>query len=280
MGTWVTVMTREISRRGFLHSAAAVGTAAFLASSAKGEEVPKVPPLLDLHVHLDKSTIDEVLKLGQERNVHFGIVEHAGTKENKYPVVLSNDAELAAYLAMLDGKPVFKGVQAEWSDWATCFSPEMLKKLDFVLTDTMTFPAPDGHRQKLWEEGVDLGDQNTFMDRYVDWHLEILNRPPVNILANVSWLPQPFAADYEAHWTEARVLKVVEAAVKNKVALEISSSFQLPKLSFLKIAKQAGVKFTFGSNGRYPEMGKLDYSQEMAKALGLVAADFYVPGQA
>ena len=57
----------------------------------------------------------------------------------------------------------------------------MLSKLDFVLADTMTFPAPDGHRQKMWEPGTDLGDHKTFMDRYVDWHIQILNRPPVNI---------------------------------------------------------------------------------------------------
>jgi len=43
-------------------------------------------------------------------------VEHAGTKENEYPVVLSNDKELQGYLAMLAGKPVYRGVQAEWID--------------------------------------------------------------------------------------------------------------------------------------------------------------------
>jgi histidinol phosphatase-like PHP family hydrolase len=268
-------MSHSISRRHFLGAAA--GTAAILA--AQGSARASEPSLLDLHVHLDNSTIDKVMELSAERGVKFGIVEHAGTKENKYPVVLSNDEELNAYLAMLDGKPVYKGVQAEWTDWAGCFSKETLAKLDFVLTDTMTFPGPDGRRMKMWEEGADIGDANTFMDRYVEWHLEILSRPPVDILANVSWLPQPFAADYEAHWTEKRVARVVEAAVKNKVALEISSSFELPKMSFLRVAKEAGVKFTFGSNGRYPKMGLLQYSLETAKALGLGSEDFYVPGK-
>ena len=27
---------------------------------------------------------------------------------------------------MLEGKPVFKGVQAEWGDWMNCFSPKVL----------------------------------------------------------------------------------------------------------------------------------------------------------
>ncbi len=71
--------------------------------------------------------------------------------------------------------------------------------------------------------------------------------------------------------------KVIDAAVKYQVALEISSSYKLPKLPFLKMAKAAGAKFSFGSNGRYPNMGKLDYSVQMAKELGLKASDMFTP---
>ncbi len=234
-------------------------------------------PLLDLHVHLDNSTIDAVLEIAKERGVKFGIVEHAGTKENVYPKVLSNDEELNAYTNMLEGKPVYKGVQAEWTDWMGCFSREALGKLDYVLSDTMTFPNKDGKQMKLWEKEADIGDPATFMDRYVDWHLQILEKEPLDILANVSWLPAPLSADYDAAWTDARIAKVVETAVKQRVAIEISASFKLPNLRFLKIAKAAGAKFTFGSNGRYPKMGQLEYSVQMAKELGLAAADMFVP---
>ena len=70
---------------------------------------------------------------------------------------------------------------------------------------------------------------------------------------------------------------VIEAAVKRGIAIEISSSFKLPKMPFLKIAKAAGAKFTFGSNGRYPNMGKLEYSLQMAKELDLKPADMFAP---
>ena len=238
-------------------------------------------PLEDLHVHLDNSTIDKVVPLAKERGVKFGIVEHAGTKQNQYPIMLSTDAELKTYLAMLEGQPVYRGIQAEWTDWMGCFSRDVLAQLDFILTDTMTFPGQDGQRVKLWLEGaeakVGLTDKEAFMDRYVDWHVQILSRPPLDIFANVSWLPQPFTADYEAQWTEVRVTKVVEAAVQHNVAIEISSSFELPKASFLRVAKAAGAKFCFGSNGRYPNMGKLDYSLQVATELRLTPADLYVP---
>jgi histidinol phosphatase-like PHP family hydrolase len=83
--------------------------------------------------------------------------------------------------------------------------------------------------------------------------------------------------DYELYWTPERVKKVAAAAVEHRVALEISASFKLPKLSFLQIAKAAGVKFSFGSNGRYPNMGKLEYSLEMARALKLTKANMFTP---
>lgn len=48
-------------------------------------------------------------------------------------------------------------------------------------------------------------------------------------------------------------------------------------MPFLQMAKAAGLKFTFGSNGRYPNMGKLDFSIATAKELGLKASDTFDP---
>jgi histidinol phosphatase-like PHP family hydrolase len=267
------------SRRDFLARSAVV-TCACAATAHAAVDAPVIDlnsPLVDLHAHLDNSTLEDVLRLSAERNVTFGIVEHAGTKENQYPVVLSNDAELENYLAMLEGKPVYKGIQAEWVDWMGCFSRDVLARLDYVLTDMMTWPGVDGQRQKMWEPGLDIGNPETFMDRYVDWYVENMERMPIDILANVSWLPAPFATDYDAQWSEPRVARVVEAAVQYGIAIEISSGFELPKRAWLEQAKAAGVKFTFGSNGRYPKMGLLDYSLNMARELGLTHADLFTP---
>jgi len=235
----------------------------------------------DFHVHLDNSTIGKVLELSRERGVKFGIVEHAGTKANEYPTLLSNDAELGRYLDMLEGKPVFKGIQAEWTDWMSCFSPATLARLDYVLTDAMTFPGKDGRRIKLWTadaaQQVDMTDKQAFMDRFVDWHVEVMAREPIDILANTTWLPAGMLEQWELYWTPPRMKKVIAAALQYGIALEISSSFKLPKLPFLELAKSAGAKFSFGSNGRYPNMGKLDYSLEMAAQLGLKPVDMFTP---
>lgn len=275
-------LTRRLFLEGTLAacgSAMLAGESLASASRPAGEELDF--PLVDFHVHLDNSSIEQVLPLSRERGAKFGIVEHAGTEENKYPVVLSCDDELLAYIRNLDGKGVYKGVQAEWSDWATCFSREALAKLDYTLTDAMTFPGKDGKRVKLWEPGVEdrveMADRQKFMDRFVDWHVQIITTQPIDVLVNVSWLPAPLADEYEKYWTDSRIGKVVDAAVKHRVAIEISSSFKMPKLKFLRTAKEAGLKFAFGSNGRYPNMGLLEYSITMAKELGLTRSDMFTP---
>ena len=267
------------TRRDFLRQSAACTAALATPGCARlpfGHTTELDFPLVDFHVHLDKSTIDAVLALPQAKKIKFGIVEHAGTKENEYPVVISNDAELKKQLDMLAGKPVYRGVQTEFSDWDVGFTPAGLAQLDYVLTDAMTMPGKNGKRTKLWlAPPAELGAAQTFMDRYVDWHLQVLQQKPLDILANVTWLPAAFLPDYANLWTEARMEKVISTAVKQGVALEISASYKLPKLPFLKRAKAAGSKFSFGSNGRYPKMGLLDYSIQMAQELGLKRADMF-----
>lgn len=269
-------MNINISRRSFLKHTTAACAAASLVPLAWAEDGRDFP-LVDFHVHLDNSTIDKVLALPEACRVKFGIVEHAGTKENQYPVVLSNDDELKAYVKKLEGKPVYKGVQAEFTDWASVFSAAALAQLDFVLTDAMTMPDKNGKRMKLWTKEAEIGEAQRFMDRYVDWHVEVLSKGPLHILGNTTWLPAALMPDYDTLWTEARMQKIIEAAIKRGVALEISSSYKIPRMPFLKLAKAAGAKFSFGSNGRYPKMGQLDYSVQMAKELGLKRADMFVP---
>ena len=275
-----------LSRRGFLCRSilAAVGgnwSVSTRWAAAAPARTEKEYLATDFHVHLDNSTIDKVLELSRERHIKFGIVEHAGTKQNQYPNVLSNDTELRNYTRMLAGKPVYKGVQADWTDWRSCFSAGAVAELDYVLTDAMTFPGKNGQRVKLWlpeaPQLVDLSDKQVFMDRFVEWHVEILSKQPIDILANTTWLPAGMIEEWETYWTATRMQKVIDAAIKHRVALEISSGFKLPKLPFLKLAKAAGAKFSFGSNGRYPNMGKLDYSLEMARQLSLKPEDMFQP---
>jgi histidinol phosphatase-like PHP family hydrolase len=123
-----------------------------------------------------------------------------------------------------------------------------------------------------------MSDHEALMDRFVDWHVEIMACEPFDILANATWLPDALAPEYARLWTERRVRKVLDPALKFEIAIEMSASYRLPSLAVLKQAKASGVKFSFGSNGRYPNMGKLDYSITIAKEIGLDESDMFRPG--
>ncbi len=72
--------------------------------------------------------------------------------------------------------------------------------------------------------------------------------------------------------------KVIQAAAKNGVAIEINARYKLPSEKFIRKAKVAGVKFSFGTNnGGKDDLGDLAYSRLMAARCGLTAADLFVP---
>ena len=267
--TWsdLTMMTtRPLSRREFVGTSLAACSVGALsrAAAAASESLPRDQeldfPLVDLHAHLDNSSIDQVLPLAAERHVRFGIVEHAGTKENKYPKVLSTDEELIGYLEMLEGKGVYKGVQAEWTDWMTCFSPEALARLDYVLTDAMTFPGKDGQRVKLWEKSaedqVDMqqprglhGPLRRLACR--DHVHRAVRHPGQRLLASRRPVPrvrQPLdgAADAEGPRRGAQV------PARHRDQLQL----QAPRLAFLKQAKAAGRQVQLRLQRPLPQHGQ------------------------
>ncbi|MBN1508354.1 MAG: hypothetical protein JW955_16010, partial [Sedimentisphaerales bacterium] len=149
----------------------------------------------------------------------------------------------------------------------------------YVFTDSMTWTNDRGKRMRLWMPNeVEVGDKQEFMETLVDRTVGILNNEPIDIYVNPTFLPDVIAKEYDTLWTDARMDRVIEAAVKNGVAIEINARYKLPSEKFLRKAKIAGVKFSFGTNnGSKNDLGDLAYSRLMAKRLGLTAADMFVP---
>jgi hypothetical protein len=262
-------MKNKLSRRDLLGFAA--GALAIGGTRGRAADFP----LVDYHVHLDNVvTLEKALQLSKERGVTFGIVEHAGTKENSYSGLLSTDDDLRRYLAKLEGKPV---LQAEGLDWMSCFRKETVAQLDYVLTDALTFPEKNGKSVRLWNPDVKIEDKQDFMERYTDFHLRIMATEPIDILANPTFLPQCLQSEFDALWIVPRMKRIIDAAVKYNVAIEINSRYRLPRMPFLKMAHQAGAKFSFGSNIHGLDVGKLDYCLEAAQQLGIKAANLFKP---
>jgi len=70
----------------------------------------------------------------------------------------------------------------------------------------------------------------------------------------------------------------VKALAESGVALEINNRFRIPSATIIKAAKEAGVKFTFGTNnGGANDLGRMDYAIEMIGECGLTGQDMWFP---
>jgi histidinol phosphatase-like PHP family hydrolase len=115
------------------------------------------------------------------------------------------------------------------------------------------------------------------METYMAHALDILNNEPINIFGWPLFLPVCIARDYYTLWTEERMQAIISAAKKKNIAIEINDMSHTPHDKFIIKAKQAGLKFTFGSDSRNPNAGRLAYSKAVAKKCNLKKEDFYVP---
>ena len=156
----------------------------------------------------------------------------------------------------LKGKPVFTGMQAEGREWVGMFSRSAVAQCDYIFTDSMTWTDNHGKRMRTWiaDEMGTIADAQEFMDTLVDRAAGILEREPIDIYANPTYLPDQLVKDYETLWTDARSgQRIANAAANNHVAVEINNRYKLPSAAFIKLMKAAGCKFTFGTNNTGPD---------------------------
>ena len=231
-------------------------------------------PLIDFHVHLKGGlTIDQACENSVKLGINYGIAPNCGLK---FPV--TDDKSLYAYMDTVKAKPIFRGMQAEGREWVTLFSPEAISKFDYVFTDGMTWTDHKGRRMRLWipaEAFVD--DEQQFMDELISKIESVVSKEPIDIHVNPTYLPAVIAVRYDELWTDARIARFVKVLADNHVALEINSRFKIPSEKILRKAKEAGVKFTFGTNNSGRDLGTLDYSLEMKEKLGLTYKDMFMP---
>jgi hypothetical protein len=232
-------------------------------------------PVVDYHVHLKGGlTLEEALAESRRLGVMYGIAINCGLG---FPV--TSDAAALEFLESMKGQPVFVAMQGEGREWVKLFSPETIAKFDYAFTDAMTFSDDQGKRMRLWidEEVGEVKDREDFMEMCVDRILGVLNSEPIDIYVNPTFLPKALAADYDRLWTPQRMEKVIAAAQKNGVAIEINNTYRIPNAAFIKTAKQAGLKFAFGTNNAGRELGRLEYCVEMVKECGLTWRDIFIP---
>jgi len=221
-------------------------------------------PMVDYHVHLKNGlTLEGALAKSRFDGIEYGIAVNAGSLSQ-----VTDDASAESWLRSMQHQPVFLAMQAEGREWTRVLSRRTAGLFDYIVSDSMTST-----------DAGEIPDTQEFMDTLVDRTVRMLEHEPIDIYANPTYLPPQIAKDYDALWTERRMKKVVDTALRNQVAIEINNRYRIPSAAFIQMCKAAGCKFSFGSdNLGASDLGRYDYGLEMVRACKLDWQDFFVPG--
>jgi hypothetical protein len=232
-------------------------------------------PVVDFHVHVRGGfTMEQAMQRSRRSGIGYGCAINCG---RNFPI--TTDAQAEAFIASMQTVPAFIGMQGEGREWVTMFSKQTIAKFDYVFSDSMTFTDDDGKRMRIWlpNEVGTITDKQKFMETYVSRTVGVIGNEPIDIYANPTFLPDQIAAEYDELWTPQRMDRVIEAAKKSGVAIEINNRYRIPSATFIKRAKAAGLKFSFGTNNTDDKFGLIDYGREMVRECRLAWDDFFVP---
>jgi len=232
-------------------------------------------PITDLHIHLKGDFgIEDAVKKSAAENIRYGIAVNCGLK---FPV--HRDSQIDSVLMTFRDYPQFLiAMQAEGREWVNMFSKESINKFDYVFTDAMTFTDEKGRRNRIWiKDETWIDDEEAFMDYLVNTIVRIMSEEPIDIYVNPTFLPAQMADRYDTFWTPERMERVIKAAKANNIAIEINNRYKIPSYNFIKKAKEAGVKFTVGTNNADSKFSGAEYALEMIRKCRLTKDDFFQP---
>jgi hypothetical protein len=265
------------SRRTFVHTSLIAGAALVVPTPTPliaSTSVAKPDfPVADYHVHLSPQlSIEQAVKLGKERQVGIGILEHPGPGYK-----IQNDADLAQYIAGLRPYPVRVGLQPVYAGWSKSFSKNALDQLDYILMDALTLPRPEGGWQAIWQIDTMVDDGDEFMIPYMNFIEQVLTTEPIDVFGWPTFLPVPIARQYQQLWTRQRTERIIDLARARNIAIELNEVAHVPDENFVIAAKRAGLKFTFGTDARNQNAAHFYYCYQMAQKCCLTEADMFVP---
>ncbi len=238
-------------------------TAFFVGVSAFGQDAPTFETyapwldssleLRDYHIHIRGGMTPEMaVERARKTGVKSSAIENNG---RFWP--LSNNEKLDEFITSVEkvnatlepSEKIKIGIQVNDRDWYKAIDPNLYARLDFVLADTMIMGSlPDGKENKLWLLPKDYDvDQDAWFEEYYRHCLTVVSEP-IDILANVTYLPAFIADRYDELWTKERMAVLIQAAIDGDVALEIQAESAFPKPQFVELALKMGAKLSFGTN--------------------------------
>jgi histidinol phosphatase-like PHP family hydrolase len=241
----------------------------------------------DLHLHTDMSDgdlpLERVVEIASERGVQLGIADHVSTRN--VARFIADEERLRAYFAALEEYPVFRSGEFCWCDTLWRDLPaELMDRFDYRVGSNHGFYLPDGTFGSPWWEELPepwRSRPQEVMDAMVDNLCEMVRTMPIHIAAHSTLTPPALyalEADVHAWWTEEREDRWVDAVVASGVALEISNRYRLPHDRLLVKAREAGARFSLGSDGHTErQVARLDWAAQTARRVGVTDRQLFIP---
>lgn len=236
-------------------------------------------PVIDYHVHLKGGLTKEITHaLSMNYGINYGVAPNAG--EGGVGRMLADDKEVYDYFEEVKPLPFLCGVQGEGRKWTATFSQEALGIFDYLFTDAMTIMDHKNRNSRIYraeEVHYDGVTKEQYMEQIVDQTVKILTNEPADIFANPTYIPEDMQADYDKLWTDERINRVLDVMKEHSIALEINPRYKIPSLKIIQMAKDRGLKFTFGTNNVDANFGKLEYCIEAIEQCGITTDDLWFP---
>jgi hypothetical protein len=235
-------------------------------------------PLVDWHVHLKPGLgVKQAIAKSHRDGIYYGVSANCG-RQSQY----KTEAGALEFIESVAGHAAFVGMQAEGADWMKIFSSRVTERFDYIFNDGLIWTDDSGRWTRIYRP-QDIGpisNPESFVDELVDRTVHLITRTPMDILAIPTFLPDSLMKDHARLWTAARMRRIVDAASHHRVAIEMSDRYQLPSLAFLRMAKEAGCKFTLGTgNSASNDLRRSEYGLQMIDQLKLAWTDLWVPSR-
>lgn len=243
--------------------------------------------ITDLHTHTCMSdgslTPEALLRTAQAHGYGLGISDHAFCC-NMYTL-----EDIRRYLQRISQLPVLRGLECNiGEDYA--LPAELDVQVDYVIASVHAMAGPRGEKYALGdffcyeshltdEESVSYCDR--MFDEYAEATLQMAEHTFQTQRADIYGhsLVVPFYArrkgTAEAFDFENAVISLCK---RYRLALEISGLWESTNDAMVLRAKQAGVRFTFGSDCHLAKDAcNLTRALALAERCGLTESDFYLP---
>lgn len=239
----------------------------------------------DLHTHSEHSdgqaSIAELAAIAAKKGYGLGVSDHL------YCGGMNTGEAVLSYLEELEEYPVLKGCEANIGEDYS-YSDKIISRFDYVIASLHHIPDFQGKLLHIGRYfGERAGDAGCVFEN--PFHMEESERYLTNVIPVIAHTMQTQRMDIYGHCTVLPFCEylagtafitdwentLISLCRKYNVALEISGLWKEPGLAMVRRAREAGVRFTFGSDCHLKkDICDIDYALKTAEKAGLCAEDF------